>query len=254
MVYELFDLKDINPYMLPLDLQRIVLDASRAKRERGKLFIRNLVVSAGATMAEPRVNYTNVFNGAIVGNAPEIVDIATDNDADNDKTVTLVAIDENDEIVEASGTLALRAASTTELLRRINEGKISTAATGTITVHEDGATVKTYLTIATAATDSVNMRFYIPDGKEGIQQVQAFYNHPAAAAGYLTTNGALVKAMNSQHPVYDTIQTLGPGNHDICTCPSFIAGDNNAYFTVQLQAVDTDIATPVNLRQTIIVW
>jgi hypothetical protein len=121
-----------------------------ARGTGGTKFVRRVLapLATGDTLAEVRVNYTHLFAGALVGGAPDQIDVASNNAGDNTKVVTRFGIDSDDNLVEESGTLATQAHAGVTAFKRLNDLKLSAAATGTITASEDGATTKTYATIA----------------------------------------------------------------------------------------------------------
>ena len=122
---------------------------------------------------EIRVNYTDEFDGVAT---PAVVDIISTSVQDatggtGALTYSLLGIDANDNYVaETIAANGQSAATSTTLWKRLLQLKVLTAgsglkAAGTVTVHENGGIVNTYMTIAANGLSTISARLYIPDGK-----------------------------------------------------------------------------------------
>ena len=218
--------------------------------------------------AEIRVNYTAEFDGVAT---PVVVDIiSTDiDDVAGDTGATaydLLGIDENDDyVVERIVAAGQAAAPSTTLWKRILQLKVATAgsskkAEGTVTVHESGGAVNTYMTIAQNGLSTISARLYIPDGKY-------------AAIGFLMGNSIFTTAAatvdldagSNLYPIYADEDLTREILHkytiipttNIQVIPSHFkprlgSGDN--YFTMQHEALNTGKNKDFHIDLLFITW
>jgi hypothetical protein len=210
-------------------------------------------LATGDTLAEVRTNYTHLFAGAIAGGAPDQIDCASTSADDNEKTITRFGIDENDDLLEETTTIADQASTGVVAFKRLNDAKLSAASVGTVTLSEDGATTKTYATIAASATDSVNTRFYFPDGKRGIVLTRVALLGTHAAAGLLATDAAFVRVGHSAATGQNQALRLINNGSPVVEVVNLVEGDNDTYLNVQVQSIDTGVAVPVCIEQLMLV-
>ena len=222
------------------------------------------------TKAEIRVNYTDEFDG--VGTPVEVdVKSSSGNDAlagpgTGAQTVGMLGIDENDdyviELIEMEGASAV---TTTTLWKRLLQLKVLTAgsgkkAAGNITVHEVGATTKTYMTIAANGLSTISARLYIPDGKTaviGFLMGNSIFTTAAATVD--------VDAGSNLYPIYadeDLTReilhkyTIIPGRN-LQPIPTHLqprVGSGDNYFTLQHEALNTGKNKDFHVDQLFITW
>lgn len=217
---------------------------------------------------EIRVNYTNEFDGVAT---PAVVDIiSTDVDdvaGDNGATAyDLLGIDENDDYkVERIAAAGQAAATSTTLWKRLLQLKVATAGSskkteGTVTVHENGGAVNTYMTIAQFGLSTISARLYIPDGKYaaiGFLMGNSIYTTAAAAVD--------VDAGSNLYPIYADEDLTREILHKYTIIPSVNiqplaahfkprlgSGDN--YFTIQHETLNTAKNKDFHIDELFITW
>ena len=220
---------------------------------------------------EIRVAYTNEFDG--VG-TPAVVDIISSSGNDTNvgaggtgaRTVSLLGIDENNNYVAETVSLAgAVAAPTTTLWKRTLQLKVLTAgsgkkAAGNITVHESGGAVNTYMTLAANGLSTISARLYIPDGKYaviGFLMGNSIFTTAAAAVD--------LDAGSNLYPVfadelltreilhkYTIIPTVNVSPLPVHWEPRLGTGDN--YFTFQHEALNTGKNKDFHIDCSFITW
>lgn len=203
--------------------------------------------------AEIRVNYTNEFDGVAT---PAVVDIISTSIQDDTGgtgalTYSLLGIDENDDYVAETITAnGQAAASSTTLWKRLLQLKVLTAGTGkkaagTVTVHENGGVINTYMTIAANGLSTISARFYIADGKYamiGFLMGNSIFTTAAATVDLdagsnlypIFADELLTREIIHKYTIVPTanIQII-PSHFE----PRLGSGDN--YFTLQHEALNT---------------
>ena len=236
-----------------------------------KLIEQELFQESPDAKAEIRVNYTNEFDGVAT---PVVVDIisASGNDTavgaggTGARTVSLLGIDENNDYVAETISLAGAVASpSTTLWKRILQLKVLTAgsgkkAAGNITVHESGGAVNTYMTIAANGLSTISARLYIPDGK-------------TALIGFLMGNSIFTTAAatvdldagSNLYPVYDDELLTREIIHKYTIIPTTNAiklpshweprvGTGNNFFTFQHEALNTGKNKDFHIDVFYLIW
>lgn len=218
--------------------------------------------------AEIRVAFTNEFDGVAT---PAVVDIkstdANDDAGDNGATAyDLLGIDANDDYaVERIAAAGQAAATSTTLWKRLLQLKVATAgsskkAEGTVTVHENGGVVNTYMTLAANGLSTISARLYIANGKTAVIGFLMGNSIFTTAAGAVDLD-----AGSNLYPVYADEDLTREILHKYTLIPStnvqpipphwdarLGTGDN--YFTMQHEALNTGKNKDFQLDLFFITW
>lgn len=240
---------------------------ARGVKKLTVVFYELLEESADA-LAEYRVNYTNEFDGVAT---PAVVDIiSTDaNDDAGDAGATaydLFGIDaNNDYVVERIAANGQAAATSTTLWKRLLQLKVATAgaskkAEGTVTVHENGGAVNTYMTIAANGLSTISARLYLASGWSGMIgfiMANSIFTTAAAAVD--------IDAGSNLHPIYadedltrEIIHkyTIIPGRNLSPILPHWEirTGTGDNYFTLSHQALNTGKNKDLHVDVAYLLW
>ena len=235
-----------------------------------KIIEQELFQESPDAKGEIRVNYTDEFDGVAT---PVECDVksSSGNDAlagpgTGAQTVSMLGIDENDdyvtETIEMEGASAV---TTTTKWKRLLQLKVLTAgsgkkAAGNITVHEVGAAVNTYMTIAANGLSTISARLYIADGKYamiGFLMGNSIFTTAAA--------GVDLDAGSNIYPVFaDELLTreilhkytvlTGFNLRPIPTHWKLRLGSGDSYFTIQHEALNTGKNQDLHLDILFITW
>lgn len=218
--------------------------------------------------AEIRVAYTNEFDGVAT---PAVVDIistdANDDAGDNGATAyDLLGIDANDNyVVERIAANGQSAASSTTLWKRLLQLKVATAgsskkAEGTVTVHENGGIVNTYMTIAANGLSTISARLYIASGKYAMIGFLLGNSIFTSAAGAVDLDaGSNIFPIYADEDLTREIihkYTIIPGAN-IRPIPAhweIRLGTGDNYFTIQHEALNTGKNKDLHLDLFFITW
>lgn len=238
------------------------------------LLTKQITVAVPAAETEVRTNFTVLFDGV----ATPIVLFCASDDNTQDKAAgtgakQLSILATNDSHLMHEETLVLNgttAGTGAVLNEHLNDAKMTLYGTdgeptGTIIVC-DTTKAQVYATIANTGHCTINARTYIPAGYENYMVVKASGNYvgiTSTATGRVVGEGAQIRfkyvatdaaTEPDDLPMLPIVCGPNAGRQDV-TPPKIIrAGGTDAYVTMLVDSVDSDIAGLVSLEWTIVMW
>lgn len=233
-----------------------------------KLLDIKILQNAPDSEAEIRESFTDVFDGTTTPAVVDIVSASANDAADGTgiQTVSLLGIDEHDDLVEEEIDLAGTVAVTTTtkwkrliLLKAVAWGSGGTAA-GAITVSETGGVSKCYMTLQASMSCVINSRVYLPDGSIGsVLHAEGYVVQSTGAAAVVVDKGATLRVLyvdtttKTDEPI-DTYPVIPNGDLKIDDVIPDKTGDGKNYFTLKHATINTGVNPDIFYRVKIAVW